>query len=149
MFKSDPKRMTENMWETNVCCIKPEVSYKKHIYFSQNSVMSTHNICDALWCAQMKHQIMILSMWIKPLTYLSNTICKRSNCGFERSSGSYPGMPMAPMAWERGTSWGQSTKTLLRSLPSDTVCVLQPHRPTTWQPTGNEGLLLWITLWSK
>ena len=58
----------------------------------------------------------------------------------------YPGMPMAPKARDRETSSGQSAMTGVRPVASQTVWVLQPQRPTTWLPTGNAALLLWITL---
>lgn len=53
---------------------------------------------------------------------------------------------MAPRARDNDTSCGQSDMMGMRSVPSLTVWVLQPPRPTTWLPTGNAGLLLWITL---
>lgn len=133
------------MWATNVCSVKPEVLYKTPIFLWTLPYLLT--TCD-LSCAWMKHQIMTISQWIKRLTYFPKPFGKETIV-ILKEAASYPGMPMAPSAWERETSWGQSSKSLMSSLPSDTVCVLQPPRPTTWQPTGNEGLLLWITLQSK
>lgn len=62
---------------------------------------------------------------------------------------SYPGMPMVPRASDSETSWGQSGMMGMRSAPPHTVWVLQPQRPTTWLPTGNDGFLLWTTLQRK
>lgn len=56
---------------------------------------------------------------------------------------------MVPRARDNETSLGQSGMMGVRSVPSLTVWVLQPQRPTTQLPAGNAGLLLWITLQKK